>query len=88
MLHTLDALGTAGDLAGTVELIGQSLGQNLIDHGGFTRAGNAGNARQHSQRDFDVYALEVILARTHDFQGAVLVDLTAVIRDCEHLLAR
>ena len=88
MLHALDALGPAGDLPGTIELIGQSLGQNLIDHGGFTRAGNAGNARQHSQRDFDVYALEVILACPHDFQGAVLVDLAAVIRDGEHLFAR
>ena len=87
VLHALDALGPAGDLAGAVELIGQSLSQNLIDHGGFTRTGNAGNTRQHSQRDFDVYALQVILACTHDFQGAILVDLSAVIRYGEHLLA-
>ncbi|BAC18316.1 conserved hypothetical protein [Corynebacterium efficiens YS-314] len=77
MLHSLDPFGASRYLAGTVELIGQHLRQDLVDQGGLAGTGDTRDAHQDTEGDLHIDVLEVVLPRTDDLQFAVRVDLPA-----------
>ena len=87
MFHALHALGATGYLTGSVEFVGQGLGQDLVDHGGLTGAGHTSDADEDAQRNLHVNALEIILARADHLEHALRVNLTARIRDRKLLLS-
>jgi hypothetical protein len=67
--HALDVLGPsqavegAGRLGRLAEVLGQRREQHVLDQRGFARAGHAGDAHQAPQRDRQIDALQVVLAR-------------------------
>src|ERR1700678_1455563 len=44
----------------------QALIENVVQQGGFSRAGDASNRHQHAERDFQIDALQVVCPSAHD----------------------
>ena len=84
VFQAVDALVAAGYLLGAVELVRQGGVQNVVDEGGFTRAGHAGHRGEYAQREGRGHVLEVV------FAGAVHGQLTLLVHGaagCGHLNA-
>ena len=73
VFQAVDALVAAGHLLGAVELVRQGGIQNVVDQGGFTRAGHAGHRGEHTQREGYGHVLEVVFAGAAHGQLALLV---------------
>ena len=84
VLQAVDALVAAGHLLGAIELVRQGGVQNVVDKGGFTRAGHTGHRGEHAQREGHGHVLEVVFAGAAHGQLAVLVHGAA---GCGHLNA-
>ena len=73
VFQAVDALVAAGHLLGAVELVRQGGVQNVVDEGGFARAGHTGHRGEHAQREGHSHVLEVVFAGTAHGQLAFLV---------------
>ena len=56
----------AGIAESAVQIAPQGLDQDVVDQRAFAGAGNAGDAHEHAQRNFDVDALEVVVRGAAD----------------------
>ena len=84
VFQAVNALVAAGYLLGAVELVRQGGVQNVVDEGGFTRAGHTGHRGEHAQREGHGHVLEVVFAGAAHGQLAFLVHGAA---GCGHLNA-
>ena len=73
VFQAVDALVAAGHLLGAVELVRQGGIQNVVDQGGFTRAGHAGHRGEYTQREGHGHVLEVVFAGAAHGQLTLLV---------------
>ena len=80
LVETGDAGVPAGHLPRAVELVGQHRGQDVVDQRGLARAGHPGDRDQAAERDVDVDAAQVVLARADDRQLPLAVDRPADVR--------
>ena len=65
-LDALDAVVRAGLVAGPVERARERLVEDVVDERGLARPADAGDRRQHAERDPHVDVLQVVLARAAD----------------------
>src|SRR5437868_7074884 len=66
-----------GFLARAIELAGEGSVENVVDQGGFARAGHSSDHGHHSEREGDVKILEIVFARAQD-RNYVPVGVTAL----------
>ena len=66
MFEAVDPLVRAGIAEAAVQIAPQGLDQNVVDQRALARAGNAGDADEHAQRNLDVDALEVVVRGAAD----------------------
>ena len=68
MLEPLDFLVLAGLSLRAVETRGDAAIENLVDEGGFPRAGDTRHEGQRPEREFHVDVLEIVLCRAHNLE--------------------
>ena len=68
-----DAFVGRGVVAGAVEVFGGGFGERFVDEGAFAAAGDAGDAGEEAERQFEVDVFQVVAAGAIEVQQALVV---------------
>ena len=78
VFDAVNVVMVAGIVPGFIYFLGQPLVKNVVDQGALARTGYAGNAGQHTQRNGNVYALQVVFPCPGDSDVVTIAGSAAV----------